>query len=220
MTWHSEQTRLEPICQSPAGELTVRIKRAIPAVVTMARNLIIRSSTSQPALKQIAPNHQTDSGFCLSFEILVTTYAQRAARLQSAEILEVGAVHVVAGGGAGQLSPGIGISDPHGMGSGVRHRFMALGAEIYRVSLEQRLSFWPVVLVTGQTALVRGVPVSLAPVFIQLVTSVTQGMVNALLSGIGRAVAERTLGTLRMRIGSALAGSPRERAQGIALGKD
>jgi hypothetical protein len=150
----------------------------------------------------------------------VTAYTQLAARFQSAKKLEVGAMHVVAGGGAGQLSPGIGISDPHGMGSVVRYRFMALDADVYGVALEQRLSSRPVVLVTDQTALVDGVPVSFGPVFIQLVTSVTEVLVNALLSGIGLAVAERAFGILRMRIGRALSGSARESARGIVLGKD
>jgi hypothetical protein len=106
------------------------------------------------------------------------------------------------------------------MGSVARHRFMALDADAYGVTLEQRLSFRPVILVTGQTALVRGVPVSLGPVLLQLVTPVAQVLINAFFSSVDPAVTQRTLCILRMRIGSALNGFARESVQRIALGKE
>jgi hypothetical protein len=208
------------VCHSPAGEFTVHINRAIPVAVTIATGLIIRSSTSERRPKKISANRQADSRFCLSFKIIVTANTQLATRFQPAKKLEVGAVHVVTRGGAGQLSFGVGVSDPHGMSSVADHKVMTLDANIYRVPPQQRLPARSMVLVAGQTAFFHAVPVFFGPVFLQLVTPVTQVLINVLFSIIGPAMTQRTLSILPMWIGSALRGSARGSVQRIALSSD
>jgi hypothetical protein len=64
-------------------------------------SLIIRSSIRENRPKGISPSHPAGTPDRLSSEISVATDAKLATRLQLAEELEIGAVHVVTRGGAG-----------------------------------------------------------------------------------------------------------------------
>jgi hypothetical protein len=168
--------------------------------------------------KSLTP--QADIPDRLSFEVPVTTDAKLPTRLQLAEELEVGAVHVVTRGSAGQLSFGVGIFYPHGMGSVAQHEVVTPGANIYGIRFEQGLSSRPVILVTVQTSSVHAVFVSFGPVFLQLMTSVTQGLINSLFSIITPGMTKRTLCILCMWIGGTLSSPAQRSIQRIVLSKD
>jgi hypothetical protein len=116
-----------------------------------------------------------------SLEVSVTTDAQLPPRLQLAEELEIGAVHVVTGRGAGKLPPGVGVLNPHGMGSPPGYGVVTSDAKVYGVVSEQRSSSRAMVLVTGETPPLQAVFESLVPVLLQPVTITAHVLIDALL---------------------------------------
>ncbi len=66
----------------------------------------------------------------------MTAYTQLPPRLQLTEELEIGTVHVVTGGGAGQLFSGVGVFDSQRMRSLRHDGVMTSCANIYGVTFE------------------------------------------------------------------------------------
>jgi len=112
---------------------------------------------------------------------VVTAHAQLASGFQPAQELKIRAMHIVTGGGTGQLAPSVGVPHPQGMSSIPHYLVMTGEANLNGIVFEQRFRLRLVISVTGKTATLRGVFVSFGPVLLHFMAFQTKILIDVFL---------------------------------------